>query len=84
MKKSIFNIELVDGLVRRNNNAKNCMNGVRLTNWRKGFIVVKTLLLRITTAYPSNFIASKTTIGMKLLTKIPFTRNNISIRMARN
>jgi hypothetical protein len=71
-KKSIFDIELLDGTDRRNNNAENCTNGVRLANWRKSFIIVKALLLRITTTYPSSFIASKATIGMKFLTKTHF------------
>jgi hypothetical protein len=59
-------------------------NGVRVNNGRKDFIVVNTFLLRITMAYPSSFVASKTTISMKLVTKNPFSRNNVGIRGTRN
>jgi hypothetical protein len=45
MKKSIFNIKLMNGPRGRNINAEDSMNGARLDDRREGFIIVDAMLL---------------------------------------
>ena len=79
IKKSIFDIKLVNGPGRRNSDTKNYTNGAGSDDMRKGFIEVNPMLLGETTAYPTSFITSESAIRVKFMTEDPFTRNNIGV-----
>jgi hypothetical protein len=63
----------------RYRNAKDSANGARFYDRREGFIIVYTVLLRETPTNPTSFIPRESTIGVKFLSKDPFTRNYIGI-----
>jgi hypothetical protein len=77
MKKSIFNIKLMNGPRGRNINAEDSMNGARLDDRREGFIIVDAMLLRVTATNPPSFVAWKRPIRMDFLSENPCTRNNV-------
>jgi hypothetical protein len=84
MEESIFDIELVNRPLRRDNYTEDCANGAGLNNRRESFIVVNAMLLRKTATNPASFIARKTTVRVEVLMKNPLTRNDVCTRRARN
>lgn len=80
MKKSIFNIKLMNRPRRGNSKTKNNTNSAWFNNRRKSLIKVNTMLLGETTTHPTSFVTSESAIGMKFMTKNPFARNNVNTR----
>ena len=79
MKKSVFDIKLMDGPKRRDGDAKYSTNSAGFDNWRESLIIIDAVLLRVTTTYPSSFVACKTSIGIKFVSKNPFAGYYISV-----
>lgn len=67
MKKSIFNIKLIDGLVFGSGNAKNSANSSRLDNRAESLIIVKVRLLRKSLSNKTTFVTIKFFIIVKLV-----------------
>jgi hypothetical protein len=55
-----------------------------LTTGEKSFIVINTMLLRVTMADPTSYVTSKSTIGFFFFTKDPFARDYVSVWRARD
>ena len=58
-KKSIFDIQLMNGPRLRNYDAQNSADGSRLDNRTQGLIKISTRMLRITTDNPMSLVASQ-------------------------
>jgi hypothetical protein len=71
MEESIFDVELVNRPLRRDDCTEYYANGAGLNNRRESFIIVNAMLLRKSATNPASFIARKTTVGVKFLTKKP-------------
>jgi hypothetical protein len=84
VEERIFDIELVNGPLRRDGYTEYCANGAGLNNMRESFIVVNAMLLRKTATNPASFIARETTVGVEFLTKNPLTRNDVCTIRSRN
>jgi hypothetical protein len=84
MKKSVFNVKLMNGPVIGESKRKNNTDGGMFDNRAKSFIKINTWLLGKTPNYPSSLVASKGTIRMKLMAKNPFATDNVSIWRRRN
>jgi hypothetical protein len=79
MKKSVFDIKLMDWPRGRDGDAKNSVNSAGFDNRGESLIIIDAVLLRVTTTDPSSFVACETSIGIKFVSKNPFTGYYISV-----
>lgn len=77
MKKSVFNIMLMDNPRLGGSQRENNRNGCWFDHETKSLIKISVGFFRKTTNYPTSLVTSKTTIGMKFMTKDTFTKDNI-------
>jgi hypothetical protein len=84
VEKSTFDVKLMNRSREGHDKTENSMNSARLTNMRKSFFKINTLLLTKTMTYPTGFVACKSTIRMKFVAKNPLARDNINAGGFRN
>ena len=77
MKKSIFDIELMNKPGRRNSKTENNSNGAGFNNWRESLIIINPRLLRKTPTEPTSLITCKRAIRMKFVLKDPLAGDDI-------
>lgn len=77
MKKSVFNVELMDWPRLRNSKTKNTIDGSRFDNRTKSLTKINVKLLMKTTNNPTSFITSERSIRMELMAKNPFAIDDV-------
>lgn len=78
MKKSIFDIQLVNWPMLGYINAKNSTNGGKFDNWAKDIVNFKTWKLTKSLSYKVTFVAIKIASAIKLVMIKPTKTNDVS------
>jgi len=77
MKECIVDVKLVNRPITSKCQRQDCPDGSRLDNRAESLIKVNTRALSKSAEDPTSLIASERAIRMKLMTKYPFTRDEV-------
>ena len=64
MKKSIFDIHLMEGPITGSSKGENCTNSSHFSHWSKGLLIIDTILLIIPKSNKPSLVTVQTSIRL--------------------